>query len=528
MHQEKQMVTVKEASKWAMGFLQKEISESNISYLIQYGKIRKHNIDGSMLIKLDDLKQYYQSYNGKREVFWKEKLGDDLNWALSFDNLREKDTTKHVHRLHPYKGKFIPQLVEYFIDSHTDNFKKDVYFKKSDVILDPFSGSGTTLVQANELGIHSIGVDVSQFNCMITEVKLLDYDLKSLAEEVRKITEAVTNCEADNKISVFEKELVSKLLEFNNKYFPSPEFKYNVYKGKVNEDEYSIEKEREFLLIYKNLIKKHGVELNQNKGELFLDKWYIKSIRGEIDFAFDLIRKIKNTRNKKAIAVILSRTIRSCRATTHSDLATLKEPQLTTYYCCKHKKICKLLFSIKEWFNRYAIDTVYRLKLFSQLRSSAHYIVLPSDSMTVDIFSEIKKRKADFYDILSKQKISGIFTSPPYVGQIDYHEQHAYAYDLFGFERKDDLEIGPLFKGQGIDARNSYVEGISKVLLNCKEYLAGNYNVFIVANDKYDLYPKIADKIGMKIVNRFKRPVLNRTERDKAPYSETIFHLRGE
>lgn len=114
--QEKQLVTVREASQWAMHFLRKEISESNISYLIQYGKIRKHNIDGNMLIKLDDLKQYYQSYNGRREVSWKEKLGNDLNWALSFDNLREKDTTKHVHRLHPYKGKFIPQLVEYFID----------------------------------------------------------------------------------------------------------------------------------------------------------------------------------------------------------------------------------------------------------------------------------------------------------------------------------------------------------------------------------------------------------------------------
>ena len=51
------------------------------------------------------------------------KLGNDLNWDLSFDRLREKDTTKHVHRLHPYKGKFIPQLVEYFIGGHTNNFK---------------------------------------------------------------------------------------------------------------------------------------------------------------------------------------------------------------------------------------------------------------------------------------------------------------------------------------------------------------------------------------------------------------------
>lgn len=31
----------------------------------------------------------------------------------------------------------------------------------------------------------------------------------------------------------------------------------------------------------------------------------------------------------------------------------------------------------------------------------------------------------------------------------------------------------------------------------------------------------------MKIVNQFKRPVLNRTEKDKRAYSEIIFHLKN-
>lgn len=71
-------------------------------------------------------------------------MGRDLNWKLSFDHLRERDTTKHVHRLHPYKGKFIPHLVEYFIDDHVDEFKEQTYFKKDYIILDPFAGSGIT------------------------------------------------------------------------------------------------------------------------------------------------------------------------------------------------------------------------------------------------------------------------------------------------------------------------------------------------------------------------------------------------
>ena len=108
-----QLATIREASIWASGLLKKEIDASNISYLIQYGKIKKYSDNGATLINLEDLKNYYNSFRGKRELNWKKRLGDDLNWALSFDNLREKDTTKHVHRLHPYKGKFI-KLSNYY------------------------------------------------------------------------------------------------------------------------------------------------------------------------------------------------------------------------------------------------------------------------------------------------------------------------------------------------------------------------------------------------------------------------------
>ena len=42
------------------------------------------------------------------------KLCDlNLNWRER--DLPENERTKHVHRLHPYLGKFIPQLVEIFL-----------------------------------------------------------------------------------------------------------------------------------------------------------------------------------------------------------------------------------------------------------------------------------------------------------------------------------------------------------------------------------------------------------------------------
>ena len=112
-------LTFKEASEWASQHLKKKVTASNISYLVNYGRIHKYGENGDTFVSRNELTEYYKSFNGSREIHYKNKLGDDLNWALSFDQYKEAETTKHVHRLHPYKGKFIPQLVEYFLDDHT-------------------------------------------------------------------------------------------------------------------------------------------------------------------------------------------------------------------------------------------------------------------------------------------------------------------------------------------------------------------------------------------------------------------------
>ena len=39
----------------------------------------------------------------------------DLELSWSEEELPERERTKHVHRLHPYLGKFVPQLAEVFL-----------------------------------------------------------------------------------------------------------------------------------------------------------------------------------------------------------------------------------------------------------------------------------------------------------------------------------------------------------------------------------------------------------------------------
>jgi hypothetical protein len=104
--------------------------------------------------------------------------GLDLELSWSERALPEHVRTKHVHRLHPYHGKFIPQLVEVLLDR---------YFERGAHVLDPFAGSGTTLVQALESGLDATGVELAAFNCLLIGVKTAPYDVEALAGELREV-----------------------------------------------------------------------------------------------------------------------------------------------------------------------------------------------------------------------------------------------------------------------------------------------------------------------------------------------------
>ncbi len=518
-------ISLAEASRWASARYERAISKSNISYLITYGRIRSVSRNGGILVDRDELKTYYDEEMARQKDSLSQ-LERAVNHRLAFDEYSEKERTKHVHRLHPYKGKFIPQLVEYFLDANTDAFKTAAYFQPGDIVLDPFCGSGTTLVQAAELGLHAIGIDVSAFNTLISNTKLRRQDLLALVQQARRLTSKLLRFTDENGLREFDTELSQALAEFNAMHFPSPDFKRRARQKDFNATAYGEEKASLFLSVFQALAEKYAVNLG-NAGASFLDKWYVPSIRAEVEYLAVLLRGIDDVEMRNTLLVILSRTIRSARATKHLDLATLKEPVKTTYYCRKHLKICKPLFTLSGWWRRYTDDAVRRFAEFDKLRQGGFQVALAGDARSLALAETLEAAQPDFADLLRAQKISGIFSSPPYVGMIDYHEQHAYAYELLGIERRDEAEIGPLFRGKSKKARASYVAGIAAALRHCRPFLRDDFHVFLVANDKFGLYGEIAERANMRIVNRFERPVLRRSEFDRSAYFETIFHLKA-
>lgn len=113
-----------------------------------------------------------------------EALYGELDLALSWSEaeLPERERTKHVHRLHPYLGKFVPQLVEALLERHVPRGGR---------VLDPFAGSGTTLVQALESGYDATGVDIAGFNVLLTRVKTRPHNLEALRRDVHWASEQV-------------------------------------------------------------------------------------------------------------------------------------------------------------------------------------------------------------------------------------------------------------------------------------------------------------------------------------------------
>ena len=317
--------------------------------------------------------------------------------------------------------------------------------------MDPFSGSGTTLVQANELGINSIGYDISAFNIILARAKTKHYDLETVHYEVLDMLEKVRQATQDEAQQM------------------------TLWSAK----------------------KKSGKKVKENE---YLKKWFAPKALHELLAYRDLI---ENYEDQDILKIILSRSARSSRLTTHFDLDFPKKPQTEPYWCYKHSRTCVPTDDAFQFIRRYSLDTLKRIEEFAAHRTNAEVQIFHEDS-----------RKA------LMPSIDGVITSPPYVGLIDYHDQHKYAYELLGLEDRSGFEIGAAKSGSSQKAMKSYQEGIAEVFQNVLKSMPKGGRLIVVAGDRHNLYGEIGKMCNIRVEAIIQRHVNRRTGRRSTDFFE--------
>jgi len=130
-----------------------------------------------------------------KKVFSKIKI--DHSW--SFADKTRKDTAYITHGYHRYPAKFIPQIVSRLIEKYT---------KKGELIVDPFGGCGTTLVESKVMGRPSVGVDINPVAVLITKAKTTPINPKKIEKELTLLKEKINVYSKDTKVKVPEHERI--------------------------------------------------------------------------------------------------------------------------------------------------------------------------------------------------------------------------------------------------------------------------------------------------------------------------------
>ncbi|MBD3661044.1 MAG: DNA adenine methylase, partial [Arenibacter algicola] len=100
---------------------------------------------------------------------------------------KRQNTRYSVHGLHEYKGKFNPQVVRSLFNIYK--------ISKNSRVLDPFCGSGTTLVEAAHIGAQGIGTDINPLAVYIanTKIKSLGLEWSQIQQEFDQLMQLYGN-----------------------------------------------------------------------------------------------------------------------------------------------------------------------------------------------------------------------------------------------------------------------------------------------------------------------------------------------
>lgn len=113
-------------------------------------------------------------------------------------DIKDRRTTYYTHGFHPYPAKFTPQIVNKYLN---------LYCKNSDNVLDPFCGSGTTLVECVLNDINAVGIDLNPIAALISKAKTNEYN----STQIKIVKDFIGNIEY-----ILNNNLVSEWIKSNS------------------------------------------------------------------------------------------------------------------------------------------------------------------------------------------------------------------------------------------------------------------------------------------------------------------------
>ena len=123
----------------------------------------------------NQLEEYCQSY---------QKDGNPIpvNFRAMVPELNKPD--RYTHLIHPYPAKLLASIPYYILST-------DIFCPKGGLVLDPFCGSGTVLLEAIISGRNAIGADANPIARLISRAKTCNVDVVRLEKELNKILHRV-------------------------------------------------------------------------------------------------------------------------------------------------------------------------------------------------------------------------------------------------------------------------------------------------------------------------------------------------
>jgi len=332
------------------------------SLYLTYFKEVKSDKDERIIPIQTFLESSANGYNGK------------INNNTKIPTIKRQFTRYSAHGLHEYKGKFNPQIVR--------TIGNIIKLQPKQWLLDPFCGSGTTLLESAHVGWNAVGIDINPLSIMISQSKIKA--IHTSEEQIQRESEAIL----ENLLNV------SKNLNFNTEFTNST----------IN-----------FLLD------------NDNIDELipsyeYLIKWFRKSVLAQIIYILKIIDNKSSINTSIIFKTILSNILREVSLQDPGDLRIRRrsnppdnEPVIIKY--------------MEELNNK--IEPILNLKRTYDIPQSFQNAILGDSKQLSKLMSTQETAIPDNFN--------GAITSPPYATALPYIDTNRLSLVLFGLISSNEI-----------------------------------------------------------------------------------------